>query len=111
MNKFSAAILLLLSACYSQKPEPVVAKAAPEKVYVKSEKYTSNYERLSANILVKNASNSSVTYEYKDVRIDEIGLIAAQYCFNQGHDGAILKESWLHKNFSRRATFNCVLLP
>ena len=62
-NGFSIATLavFLLSGCVSDRPQ--AAKNA----------YESDYERFFQNVIVKEKTPHYVTYEYKDVRIDEIG--------------------------------------
>ena len=93
-NGFSIAALavFLLSGCVSDRPQ--AAKNA----------YESDYERFFQNVIVKEKTPHYVTYEYKDVRIDEIAFLASRYC--QGH----LHDTVLYRNFTRRATFDCLEL-
>lgn len=70
--------------------------------------YATNFERFLNNVRIKHNDEYSITYEYKDVRVDEIAYMAAEYCYNQGQKQAVLHSSQLYKNFSRRATFNCI---
>ena len=73
-NGFSIAALavFLLSDCVSDRPQ--AAKNA----------YESDYERFFQNVIVKEKTPHYVTYEYKDVRIDEIAFLASRYCQEQG---------------------------
>ena len=93
----------LLSVCgcayHSSEQEPLVVPA-----------YDDNYERFAANVRVKQSDKFGITYEYKDVRIDEIAYMASRYCYAQGEKKAVLHDSQLFRNFSRRATFDCVEL-
>lgn len=69
--------------------------------------FNPDYNRIARNVTVVEQSSSFVTYEYKNIRVDEIAAIAALYC--QDHEGrqASLFEIILHRNNSRRATFVC----
>ena len=72
--------------------------------------YDSDYDRIVSNVRVKEETPHYVTYEYKDVRIDEIAFLASRYCHVQGGKKAVLNNSILYRNYSRRATFDCVEL-
>lgn len=76
------------------------------------EKYDPNsqydFSYLINNVRVKHKNEYSITYEYKNVRIDEIAFMASEYCHDYGEKRAVLQSSQLYKNFSRRATFNCI---
>ena len=91
-NGFSIAALavFLLSGCVSDRPQE--AKNA----------YESDYERFFQNVIVKEKTPHYVTYEYKDVRIDD--------CQEQGGKTAYLHDTVLYRNFTRRATFDCLEL-
>ena len=99
-NGFSSAALavFLLSGCVSDRPQE--AKNA----------YESDYERVFQNVLVKEKTPHYVTYEYKDVRIDEIAFLASRYSQEQGGKTAYLHDTVLYRNFTRRATFDCLEL-
>ena len=103
----SLTVLFSLSACasgpiYQSPQESVVVSEEPV--------YGTPYDRLLDNVRIKQADAFGITYEYKDVRVDEIAFLAAQYCFEQKGKQAYLYDSQLYKNFSRRATFHCVEL-
>lgn len=70
--------------------------------------YLSDNDRFLDNIRIKHSDEYGITYEYKDVRIDEIAYLASEYCYEQKERKAILYDSQLYKNFSRRATFHCL---
>ena len=48
-----------------------------------------------------------VTYEYKDIGVDEIAPIAAIYCHDRGGKQASLYEITMQPDNARRATFVC----
>lgn len=75
-----------------------------------SSRYDSNYDRFLDNVRIKEKNPHYITYEYKDVRIDEIAFLASRYCDEQGKKKAYLHDSILYKNYSRRATFDCLEL-
>jgi hypothetical protein len=70
--------------------------------------YGSDDQRFLDNVRIKQSDENGITYEYKDVRIDEIAYLASEYCFEQGEKKAFLHDSQLYRNFSRRATFHCL---
>lgn len=72
--------------------------------------YDSDYERFFQNVVIKEKTPHFITYEYKDVRIDEVASLASRYCDEQGHKFAYLHDTVLFKNMSRRATFDCLEL-
>ncbi|MBR1604484.1 MAG: membrane lipoprotein lipid attachment site-containing protein [Alphaproteobacteria bacterium] len=96
---------VLLSSCSTIEPLP-----EPEEKTELEPLYDSNYERLARNVRVKSSDEYGITYEYKDVRIDEIAYMASEYCFKHKERQAILHDSQLFRNFSRRATFHCLEL-
>lgn len=67
--------------------------------------------RFRENISVKAQGADFVTYEYKDVRIDELAPLAVLYCRdNAGGKDAYLREVIMYRNRLRRATFDCLNL-
>ena len=66
-----------------------------------------NFEHFN-NVRIKHKDEYSITYEYKNVRIDEIAFMASEYCHENDGKRAVLQSSQLYKNFSRRATFDCI---
>lgn len=92
----SAIILALLSGCASETPKKIESA------------YENDYERFFQNVIVKEKTPYRVTYEYKDVRIDEIAYLASRYCHEQDGKTAHLYDAELYRNFTRRATFDCL---
>lgn len=72
--------------------------------------YDSAYDRFLNNVVIKSRSENHVTYEYKDVRVDELAPLASRYCQENGNRTAVLRSVILYKNFARRATFDCLRL-
>lgn len=72
--------------------------------------YDSAYDRFLDNVVIKARSENYVTYEYKDVRVDELAPIASRYCLEHGNRTAVLRSVILYKNYARRATFDCLRL-
>lgn len=73
----------------------------------RTESYDETYDRLTNNIFIKEKAPYSITYEYKDVRVDDIAVLAARYCKETYNTLAHLKSITLHKNNYRLATFHC----
>ena len=76
---------------------------------VKTDLYENDADRYAKNILVKEKSDDTIIYEYRDVRIDEIAGLAAKHCNKVGRR-AVLQHTYLHKNNKMRATFACTIL-
>ncbi len=91
-------ILPLLAGCATDSAKPV------------ENAYSSDYDRFFQNVIVKEKTPYHVTYEYKDVRLDEVAYLASRYCHEQGGKSAHLHDSVLYRNFTRRATFDCAEL-
>ena len=72
--------------------------------------YDSAYDRFLDNVVIKARSYNYVTYEYKDVRVDELAPLASRYCEEHGNRTAVLRSVILYKNYARRATFACLRL-
>ncbi|MDR1693910.1 MAG: membrane lipoprotein lipid attachment site-containing protein [Lactobacillaceae bacterium] len=65
------------------------------------------YQRFIDNVSIKEKGPYSITYEYKDIRVDDIAVFAAKYCKETYNTYAHLKSVALHKNNYRLATFHC----
>ncbi len=89
----AASLLCLLSAC----------AAEPEKVVWEQP----DYNHIAAHTRVVEKTSNFVTYEYKDIRVDEIAPIAALYCQDHGGKQAVLYDITMRPDHSRRATFMC----
>lgn len=72
--------------------------------------YGDDFERFAQNVSIKEETPRFVTYEYKDVRIDEIASLAARYCEKQSGKTAFLRDNITYRNHLRRATFDCLNL-
>lgn len=68
--------------------------------------------RLSADdVFVVNEESDSVTYQYKNVRVDEISPLASLYCADAAFGASpYLREVAMYHNGFMRATFDCVNL-
>ncbi len=66
-----------------------------------------DYNHIAAHTRVVAKSPNFVTYEYKDIRVDEIAPVAALYCQERGGKQAALYEILTRPDNSRRATFVC----
>lgn len=66
-----------------------------------------DYNHLAANARVISQSPLYVTYEYRNIRVDELAPVAAQYCQNRGNKQAALYKITLQRDNARRATFVC----
>ena len=73
--------------------------------------YVDETARFKQNIVLKAKGENFVTYEYKDVRVDELASLAIKYCEDNVYGTkAYLREIVLYHNNARRATFDCVNL-
>lgn len=97
---FLFVLVIFLSACVNG---PLLSTDAPSEPI-----YSSEEQRLLDNVRIKKYDEFGITYEYKNVRIDEIAYMASEYCHSQNGKKAFLHDSQLFKNFSRRATFHCL---
>jgi hypothetical protein len=61
------------------------------------------------DVFVVNEQTDSVTYQYKNVRVDEISPLASLYCADISYGGSpYLREVTMFHNGFMRATFDCV---
>ena len=97
---YSFLLISLLSACAQCSLFSTGTPSEPA--------YSSEEQRILDNIRIKKYDEFGITYEYKNVRIDEIAYMASEYCHSQNKKKAFLHDSQLFKNFSRRATFHCL---
>lgn len=70
-----------------------------------------DYKRFVNNVKVISESATHVTYEYRNVRVDELAVLAALYCNEQTSKQAYLDKIILQPDHSRRAVFICKLRP
>ncbi len=69
-----------------------------------------DYKTFLRRIAVKDGSDNFVTYEYRDIRVDELMPLAARYCSEKGNRTALLRKINVYSGKSRRVTFDCVRL-
>ena len=63
------------------------------------------------DVFVVNEDTDSVTYQYKNVRVDEISPLASLYCADAAFGASpYLREVSMYHNGFMRATFDCVNL-
>ena len=123
-----AGLFLLLNACTTEyilmedtevsSSEASVEFVENEDVYVDEEAYAEgnafeNEGRLiSANdVFVVSEGQDFVTYQYKNIRVDEVSPLASMYCADVAFGGSpYLREVSLYHNGFMRATFDCVSL-
>lgn len=69
-------------------------------------------EYIMANdVFVVGEGADFVTYQYKNVRVDEISPLASMYCADIAYGGSpYLREVSMYHNGFMRATFDCVSL-
>ena len=73
--------------------------------------FVENIDRsISADdVFVVGEGEDSVTYQYKNVRVDEISPLASMYCADIAHGRSpFLRDVILFNNGFMRATFDCV---
>lgn len=102
MKKYYAVILscIMVASCNAyQSSENRVVYIEPLS--------SAGFEDLARNVTVVKHSPFFVIYEYKNIRVDELGAVAALYCQDQNRKQAVLYDINLHQNNSRRATFMC----
>ena len=93
-------------AAFKKKSYP--DKATEEEMMYKQ--YGDVYSRLIENVNVYDQNPKQVTYQYNDARVDELALLAIEYCKNQNNQQAVLQKIKLFRNKARLATFDCVRL-
>lgn len=94
MKKYLTAAMFLLASCAPQTREIAIWEEP-------------DYNYIAANTTVVSKSPLYVTYEYKNIGVEEIAPVAALYCQERGGRQAALYEVTMHRNNSRRATFVC----
>lgn len=65
---------------------------------------------LNHDFAMKDHGEDFVTYEYRNISINELSGYAVEYCADQGGREASLREIILWHNHHRRATFDCKYL-
>ena len=93
-------LLELIPTSAFPAPEPVKTVSEPEGRQL-------DFGKFIDRVIVAEKTPSSVVYEYQDVRVDEVSLLAAMYCQDHGNRNAYLEKINLYKNNRRRASFYC----
>lgn len=68
---------------------------------------TAEYADFAKNVIVVKQTDTLVEYEYKNIRIDDMAVLAALYCNDHNKKKAYLDTIQLYQNNSRRARFIC----
>lgn len=66
-----------------------------------------DYSRFDGKVKIMERTANSITYEYSDVRVDQVSTLASQYCQILNGQKAYLDKVILYKNNARRAKFYC----
>ena len=119
-------LLFLLNACtteYILVDEEVASNeeqfmVSDNEEYNNAQSFDEQYELqaendgrlISANdVFVVGEGSDFVTYQYKNVRVDEISPLASMYCADVAFGGSpYLREVSIYRNGFMRATFDCV---
>lgn len=94
MNKKLITLTLLLCCSCAAEQKPAIWQIP-------------DYNHIAAHVRVIDKSPTFVTYEYKDISIDEVAPVAAVYCHDRGNKQASLYEITMRPDNSRRAVFVC----
>lgn len=98
IKTFASIILpLAVGACAATPPPP-----APQETYQQTD-----ISKFINKVIVVDEQPSTVVYEYHDLRVDEVALLAAMYCQDHGNRNAYLENVILYQNNNRRAKFYC----
>ena len=115
---------LFLNACttdYILMDEEVAYDDVQEEVMVSENEFYAEDDALMAedegrlisanDVFVVGEGLDYVTYQYKNVRVDEISPLASMYCADVAFGGSpYLREVSIYHNGFMRATFDCVSL-
>ena len=94
MNKKLMTLVLLLCSSFASEQKLAVWQIP-------------DYNHIAAHVQVVDKSPTFVTYEYKDISVDEVAPVAAVYCYDRGNKQASLYEITTRPDNSRRAVFVC----
>jgi hypothetical protein len=123
MKKFLIlSLLFMLNACTTKYilmdengnpvDEDYYTQASAEGEASSASSYTASERAISANdVFVVSEGEDYVTYQYKNVRVDEISPLASLYCADaEVSSSPYLREVNMYHNGFMRATFDCVSL-
>lgn len=66
-----------------------------------------DYADYAKNVTVAAQGENYVIYEYKNIRVDDLAVLAALYCHDHNSTRAYLDNITLYHNNARRAKFIC----
>ena len=92
-------------SCISESSS-IKAPLVDKNVQVDDDEFHAFENRVST----KNTKDGSTSFQYRDVRVDEIMPLAARYCREHGNRSAILRKINLYHGYYRRISFDCVNL-
>ncbi len=104
-DKISYYVVEQDTSCVS---ESAVIKAPTVSKDVKVDE--NEYKSFANRVSVQSQNDNSVTYEYRDIQVDEMMPLAAHYCREHGNRTAIMRKINLYHGYYRRVTFDCVNL-
>ncbi len=122
MKKILSLFVLLLGACTTEyvlmdeNSNPVqdgyYTQLDEGEASVNESVLVSSQRNLTVNdVFVVGEGDDFVTYQYKNVRVDEISPLASMYCADVAYGGSsYLREVTMYHNGFMRATFDCVSL-
>ncbi len=122
MKKILSVLVLCLSACTTEYilmdensnpvPEGYYTQMNQGDSLVEGDILMTSQRNLTANdVFVVGEGSDFVTYQYKNVRVDEISPLASMYCADIAYGGSsYLREVTMYHNGFMRATFDCVSL-
>lgn len=122
MKKILSVLVLCLSACTTEYilmdensnpvPEGYYTQINQGDSLVGDDFLMTSQRNLTANdVFVVGEGSDFVTYQYKNVRVDEISPLASMYCADIAYGGSpYLREVTMYHNGFMRATFDCVSL-
>ncbi len=95
-------LLLMLSACtyFSELKDKFSSPQAPVLT-------SADYADYAKNVSIAGQGENYIIYEYKNIRVDDLAVLAALYCHEQNNSRAYLENITLYHNNARRAKFMC----
>lgn len=65
------------------------------------------YADYAKNVTIAGQGDNFVIYEYRNIRVDDLAVLAALYCKDHNNTRAYLDNITLYHNNARRAKFMC----
>lgn len=91
-------LILLSASCSWFQSEEYVYEYAPG---------IPDYERLVKNVTIVGKNSDGIVYRYRNVRVDDLAIMAALYCAEQSNKRAFLGKITLDHDNARQAMFLC----